>query len=113
MNQWNLIGTVIAGGALLAFTWISDVANYTRYTTTGDKNVRARAAELTKIIAVSGTSVTAVVWDTAAGACNTGTQVTGALSLTNGTPVELNVQLNSGLCITLGGTSPDVTVLSR
>jgi hypothetical protein len=81
----------------------------TRYTSTGDKNVKASAGVLCGAIAASGTSVTINAWDDADGTCSSG-QVLGTLTMTNGTFYRLPYLATTGLCVTVGGTSPDVTI---
>ena len=114
-GQFVDLRTLLAGeNQALNLIYMSDSGTPQRYTSTGDKNVvTGRATESVQITAWSGTSVTAIIYDTASGACNTGTQLTGTISLTNGTPVKLGYRHTNGFCVTIGGTSPDVTVSYR
>lgn len=92
--------------------YTSDSGIAVRYTTTGDKNVKASAGEVVGILAASGTSVTAVIWDDADGTCSSN-QLSGTLALTNGTFLKFPSRHSTGICITVGGTSPVVTVFYK
>lgn len=92
--------------------YTSDSGTAVRYTTTGDKNVKASAGEVVGILAASGTSVTAVIWDDADGTCSSN-QLSGTLALTNGAFLKFPSRHSTGICITLGGTSPVVTVFYK
>lgn len=84
----------------------------TYYTTTGDKQVYVGAGLLKRLINATGTTITVSVWDDADGTCSSA-QRTGVITLTNGTPVELGIEVSSGLCLTVAGTSPTLTVISQ
>lgn len=85
----------------------------TYYTTTGDKSVHVGGGRLISLYNASGTSITAIVYDNAGATCNTGgIQKTGTMALTNGTPYHLGIDFSSGLCITVAGTSPTLTVVT-
>ena len=82
----------------------------TRYTTTGDKQVVTGVGAVQWLLAATGTTITAVFWDATGGTCNTGTQKTGTITLVNGTPIQIPGTFALGVCMTVGGTSPDVTI---
>lgn len=85
-----------------------------RYASTGDKAVKASAGALCGFLAATGTSVTVIVYDNAGATCNTGgTQVSGTITLTNGRYEPFPGDLANGICVTVGGTNPDITVFYR
>ena len=57
---------------------------------------------LAKIIPSASSSGTVTVYD---GTDNTGTQLTNALPLTAGTPVDFNLAVQKGLYLVVGGTA--------
>lgn len=92
--------------------YASDSGFAVQYTSTGDKNVKAFPGELVGLLSASGTSVTAVIYDDADGTCSSGV-LSGTLSLTNGTFLKFPSRHSTGICITIGGTSPNVTVFYK
>lgn len=113
MKHILILGLLLVFAATAALTYISDVGTYAYYTTTGDKNVTTRGAEVVRLVNAAGTAVTVTLWDTASGACSGGTQMTGTITLTNGSPITLGLQAKNGICVTVGGTGPTVTVVYR
>jgi hypothetical protein len=106
-----LVYPMLAGAIDIGNMTNTGTLNY--YTTTGDKQVCTGICYLNNMIAASGTSVTATVWDAAGGTCNTGTQKTGVIPLTNGTPINLPGKFTLGICITVAGTSPTLTTSTQ
>lgn len=93
---------------------VSPACKMTRYTTPGDQSVKPTFGTLCAIMVWAGTSVTATLYDNAGATCNTGgTQLSPAITLTTLTRYEIQGETNNGLCITIGGTSPDVLVFWR
>jgi hypothetical protein len=83
----------------------------TYYTTTGDKQVLVGGGLVKRLYNASGTSITAIIYDDADGTCSSNAK-TGTMALTNGTAYELGIEVSSGICITVGGTSPTLTVVT-
>lgn len=91
---------------------VSDRCTPSYHTTTGDKNIKASAGELCGFINATGTSVTVTVYDDADGTCNSN-QRTGTITLTNGQALDVPIKTSNGICVTVGGTSPTLTVRAR
>lgn len=83
-----------------------------RYTTTGDKGVKASFGEVVGLIVWSGTGVTVTFFDDADGVCNS-TQVSGVFTPTVGRFESLPFRFSNGICMTIAGTSPDITVVYK
>lgn len=108
----NLKNLLACENQSLSECYVSDAGLAVLYTSTGDKNVKSSAGELVGLLAASGTSVTAVIYDDADGTCSSGV-ISGTLSLTNGTFLKFPSRHSTGICITIGGTSPNVTVFYK
>lgn len=115
-NQRVGAGTLWAGenatAQALSEIYTSDSGTPVRYTTTGDKNVKASTGELVGVIVWSGTSVTLTIFDDADGTCNTG-QVSGTFTPTVGRFEKLPFRHAVGICATVAGTSPDLTLVYK
>jgi hypothetical protein len=80
--------------------------SYTRITSASSKQITASDTVLGKVLCSAGISPTITVID----GSSSGTTVLNAFPLTPGQAVELNIALTAGLYVTIGGTSPDVTI---
>lgn len=83
-----------------------------RYTTTGDKNVKASFGEIVGVIVWSGTTVTLTLWDDADGTCNSN-QLSGTFTPTVGRFEPLPFRFSVGICAVVAGTSPDLTLVYK
>lgn len=96
----------------LSQIYVSNSGIPIRYTTTGDKNVKSTPGEVVRVLAASGTSVTVAFYDDADGTCSS-SQVLGTTTLTNGRSEPLDMRFSVGICMVVGGTSPDLTLVYK
>ena len=109
ISQFSLATLISGENQDLNELYTSDSGVAVLYTTTGDKNVKSSAGELVGVLSNSGTSVTVAIYDDADGTCNSN-QTNGTITLTNGAFVKLPSRHSNGICVTVGGTSPNITV---
>ena len=83
-----------------------------RYTTTGNKSVKASFGEIVGVIVWSGTTVTLTLWDDADGTCNSN-QLSGTFTPTVGRFEPLPFRFSVGICAVVAGTSPDLTLVYK
>lgn len=79
------------------------------YSSNGDKQVKTKPGFVYWVMAASGTNPTVAFYDDADGTCSSG-QKTGTIPLTAGVPARIPMRFGTGICITVGGTSPTITV---
>lgn len=80
------------------------------YTSTGDKQVTTGASALLWVANATGTTITVTFFDDGDGTCNSN-QKTGVFTLVNSAPpLQLTGKYANGVCMTVAGTSPTVSV---
>jgi hypothetical protein len=80
------------------------------FTTTGDKQVCTGTCFMGYVGNATGTTITITLYDDGDATCSSG-QKTGVITLTNSAqPLYLPGKYSNGICMTVAGTNPTVTV---